>query len=414
MIKIKNHITEFLILILVFFLLFYSSNAVLYSDAQRYLDGSFSNAPLYTFIVQIMKSTFKTLNSIVILQTIIMGVGIIFFTNVVSIYFHLDILKKLLVSLFLFLPIIEFYNKILTEPISFAFSLFFMSFIIKLIYNFNTRNLFLSGTFVILLLMTSNQFIFIYPVILLIYLGLFMINTSKKTFIILVISFMSIIVIHNSLIILNKYLNSAPYESKNLIIGKRGIFHFIFIDSMYISSSKDEKLFKNEKLKKTFTEIFTKIDDRKATIKHYDGRGHHGLSFAVIRDITKNSDSLSNLRVQDNSLYMNIKKEISIKLISANFIKYLKLIFKKLYDSTWLFVFVPFFILLAAIIEFYKNRSNLALFLISLSSFAIANHSVVYLFGRVQPRYLIYSDFMLLIFIFIIISNFLQKKRCGL
>jgi len=60
-----------------------------------------------------------------------------------------------------------------------------------------------------------------------------------------------------------------------------------------------------------------------------------------------------------------------------------------------------------------KNRSNLSLFLISLSSFALANHSVVYLFGRVQPRYLIYSDFILLIFIFIIISNFLQKKTGG-
>jgi len=110
---------------------------------------------------------------------------------------------------------------------------------------------------------------------------------------------------------------------------------------------------------------------------------------------------------------MNIKKDIAIKLISANFIKYVRLIFKKLYDSTWLFVFVPFFILLATTIEFYKNRSNLSLFLISLSSFALANHSVVYLFGRVQPRYLIYSDFILLIFIFIIISNFLQKKTGG-
>jgi hypothetical protein len=413
MIKIKNHITEFLILILVFFLLFYSSNAVLYSDAQRYLDGSFSNAPLYTFIVQIMKSTFKTLNSIVILQTIILGFGIIFFTNTVSKYFHLDILKKLLVSLFLFLPIIEFYNKILTEPICFAFSLFFISFIIKLIYNFNTRNLFWSGIFVILLLMTRKQFFFIYPVILLVYLGLFMINNSKKTFIILVISFMSIFIIHNSLMILNKYLNITTNESKNLIISKRGIFHFVFIDSMYISSSKDAELFKNEKLKKTFTEIFTKINDRKATIKYYDGRGHHGLSFAVIRDIAKNSDSLRSLRDQDNDVYMNIKKDIAIKLISANFIKYVRLIFKKLYDSTWLFVFVPFFILLATTIEFYKNRSNLSLFLISLSSFALANHSVVYLFGRVQPRYLIYSDFILLIFIFIIISNFLQKKTGG-
>ena len=105
---------------------------------------------------------------------------------------------------------------------------------------------------------------------------------------------------------------------------------------------------------------------------------------------------------------MDLKKDISIKIISANSVKYLKLIFKIL-RLTWLFVFIPFFMLLAASTEFLKFKSKFSLIIIFLSSFALANHSVVYLFGRVQPRYLIYSDFILLIFIYIYLVLF-QKN----
>ena len=69
--------------------------------------------------------------------------------------------------------------------------------------------------------------------------------------------------------------------------------------------------------------------------------------------------------------------------------------------------------LIAALREFLKHKSQISLFVSSLSIFALANHSVVYLFGRVQPRYLIYSDFILLIFIFIILSIFLKKAKGG-
>tara|TARA_B110000046_G_C12997936_1_gene400885 strand:- start:342 stop:1550 length:1209 start_codon:yes stop_codon:yes gene_type:complete len=400
MTKIKNNLVEILILISTLLLLFYSSDVIMYSDSARYLNGSSNNTPLYATLVLIIQSIFETYNSIVVFQTLFLGLGIIFFTNTLAIYFHLDILKKLIVSIFLFLPVLKFYNNLLTEPICYALSLFFVSFIVKLIFKFDIRNLIWSAIFVILLLLSRTQFLFLYPLILLIYLGIFIINTSKKNFILLTICFMSIFVIQSSLITLNKNFHKGNYQSKNLLDSQRGIFHFIFIDAMYISSSKDIELFENKELKKTFTEIFTKMDDRNASIKNYDGRGHFGLSFGIIRDIAN----------KENFISIPDKKEISIKIISMNFGKYVKLIFKKFYDSTWLFILVPFFMFLAASIEFYKHKSKVSLVIIFSSSFALANHSVIYLFGRVQPRYLIYSDFILLIFIFMIFSIFLQKK----
>ena len=60
---IKDNITEIVILTMVIALLFYSSEPVLYSDAQRFLGNNFNHPPLYTIIVKIITSIFTTLNS---------------------------------------------------------------------------------------------------------------------------------------------------------------------------------------------------------------------------------------------------------------------------------------------------------------------------------------------------------------
>ena len=61
--------------------------------------------------------------------------------------------------------------------------------------------------------------------------------------------------------------------------------------------------------------------------------------------------------------------------------------------------------------NFIKYKSKDSLLILFLSTFALANHSVVYLFGRVQPRYLIYTDFVILVFIFITFIIFLKKQN---
>ena len=111
------------------------------------------------------------------------------------------------------------------------------------------------------------------------------------------------------------------------------------------------------------------------------------------------------MAAKENTTINDLKKKISIKLISTNFDKYILLLFKKFYDSTWLFIFIAFFIFIASLIAFIKNKSHLSLLTIFISTFTLSNHSIVYFFGRVQPRYLIYSDFILIMYIFIIFFN---------
>ena len=198
-------------------------------------------------------------------------------------------------------------------------------------------------------------------------------------------------------------------EKNNLLNSSTGIFFFTYIDSIYISTEKDIKIFNNQKVQESLSIIFEEMNKKKSLVKYYNGRGHFGLSFKEISSYSKTI--LEDLAISENTNVVNLKKQISMKLIKANFGKYLKHIFKKFYDSSWLFIFFPFFMMLAALIGFIKYKSQFSLFVLFLSTFALANHSIVYLFGRVQPRYFIYSDFILLIFIFITFTILLKKQN---
>ena len=406
--KIKDNIIEILVVAGVMLILLYSSSPDIYPDTQRFLSGNLHDPPLYSTIIYVMQLIFGSLNSVIILQTLFVGFGIIYFTRTVEIHFNLNVMIKSIIALFLFLPVLKFYKSLITEPISYAFSLLFVSFVVKLIYNLKIKNIIWNTIFVILLLLLRNQFIFLYPVILLLYLGILILYSSKKTFSWLLISFLSIFIIHNVTISTNKHIKKNYFENKSFSTNK-GIFFFAYIDAIYISDYEDIELFEDQKLKNTLAVIFNELNDKKALIKYYNNRGHFSLSLKTIRD---HSDIvLEDLAQKENTTIINLKKQISIKLIAANFEKYVEHTFKKFYDSTWLFIFIPFFMMLASLISFIKYKSKDSLLILFLSTFALANHSVVYLFGRVQPRYLIYTDFVILVFIFITFIIFLKKQN---
>ena len=408
MTRIKNNIIEILITIGVLLILLYSSVPDIYPDSQRFLTGNLHDPPLYSTIIYVMQLIFGSLNSVIILQTLFVGFSIIYFTRTVAIHFNLDAIIKSLVALFLFLPILQFYNSLITEPISYAFSLLFVSFAIKLIYSLSVQNIVWSTIFVIALLLTRNQFLFLYPVVLLLYLGILILYSSKKTFAWLLISFLSIFIIHNASINLNKYVKKNYLENKSLS-NAEGIFFFTYIDAIYISTYKDIELFENENLRNTLTSILNKLDNKKALVKYNNNRGHYSLSLKKIRNYS--DIILKDLALKESTTVTHLKKKISTKIITANFGKYTKHILKKFYDSTWLFVFVPFFMMLASLISFIKYKSKYSLVIIFISIFALTNHAVIYLFGRVQPRYFIYTDFIILIFIFITFTIFLKREK---
>jgi len=408
MIKIKNNIIEIILLFGLLLVLFYSTDPILYPDTKRYLSQNLHDPPLYPLIIYLLKSTFGNLNSVIIFQSFIIVIGIIYFLKTVTVHFELSLGIKFIIALFLFVPILQFYRNLLPEPISYALSLLFISFAIKLIYKLNYLNLIYFTIFVILLLLVRNQFIFLYPVILFFFSCILFLNGSKKKLIVLILSFFSVIILTNALINLNKNINKNSTNNK-IVSNDKSIFFFTYIDAIYISNSKDVNLFENQKIRSALTNIIGEMENRKKLMKYYNNRGHYSLSFKEIRNYSR--EVLENLALDEKMNINNLKKEISIKLIKANFSKYLKHIFKKFYDSTWLFVFVPFFMMLASLSRFTKYKSKYSLVILFLSVFTLTNHSTVYLLGRVQPRYFIYTDFILLIFIFITFVIFFKKEK---
>lgn len=410
--KIKDYIIEILIISGSILLLVLSKDPILYSDSSRYLmNENLLDPPLYPLMIKLITLIFGSLNFVVVLQILFIGLSIIYFTRTISMYFDLNLSIEIFVSLLLFLPTLKFYNTIMTESFSYALTLMFVSFVVKLIFNFNIQNLVFVNIFVLLLLLTRTQFLILYPVILILYSGILILNTSKKNFTLLFVSFLSIILIHNLFTSLNTYIIKKSSKADLPYNVDTGPYFYTFIDAIYISSAKDVELFDNKNSQKILTKIFKEMDNQKALVKYYNSRGHFGLSLSKIKNYSK--PLMLELSSQTNIDIITLKKEISIKLLKANFYKYIKHIFKKFYDSTWLFVFVPFFMLLASLNNFIKYKRNFSLLVIFLSSFSISNHSMIYLFGRIQPRYFIYTDFILLIFILIIFNIFLQKKEIG-
>ena len=115
--KIKELIFEILIVFLISLLIIFSSEPIIRTDSTRYLNGSLIDPPFYSNFILITKLIFGSLNSVVILQTIVIGFSIIFFVRTLHKHFYLNLFNKIFISLILYFPIIQFYDYILTEPI---------------------------------------------------------------------------------------------------------------------------------------------------------------------------------------------------------------------------------------------------------------------------------------------------------
>lgn len=409
MTKVKKYYIELILFLLTILLLSHSIEPVIQGDSRRYLSYNLVDPPLIPLFIKLTLYLFGSLEAVVILQTIAIYFGVIKFTKTLSKYFDVKILTKIFIALFLFLPIFNFYRHILSESLSYAFFLFFASYIIKLIFNFKIKNILWVTSFAVALLLLRSQFVFLYLIIFKIYLFIFLLNKKKKVFSFLLISIISIFFLHNSLVKVNNYILLNFFEkSINHSIFESGPFHYIFIDAIYISTTEDAELIKNDKLRKVTIQIFEEMHNQKALQEYYNGRGHFGLSFATIREYA--NFNLNELALKENVTVYSLKKQISATLLSKNFFRYLKFIFKKFYDSTWLFIFIPALLFIPALINFIKYKTHFSLVVLFFSSFALANHSIVYLFGRVQPRYLIYSDFALLVIIFLIFIHAFKKN----
>ena len=62
---------------------------------------------------------------------------------------------------------------------------------------------------------------------------------------------------------LNEYIAKSSSKNTNITIDTKGVFFFIYIDSIYISSEKDAESFKNKNISETVGVIIKEIEDKK-------------------------------------------------------------------------------------------------------------------------------------------------------
>ena len=95
MMKIKHNIIEILVIIGIFILVLYSSDAVIYPDSNRYLSQNLHDPPFYSTLININKLIFGNLNSVIIFQSLFIGFSILYFSKTLTTHFDLDILTKI-------------------------------------------------------------------------------------------------------------------------------------------------------------------------------------------------------------------------------------------------------------------------------------------------------------------------------
>ena len=280
MFKFKNVWLRISIIIGTIVILFYSSEPIIYGDSSRYLEPSLRGSILYSLMIETLTLLFSSLNAVVVLQTFLICFAIIYFIETVSDFFDLNNVIKIIIILILFLPILKFYRNILTEAMTYAITIFFVSSVINLIYNFKLRNLVKVSIFTLLLLISKKQFLFLIPVVFVTYFGIFLINKTKSVFFLLIASFLTVISLNIAITNFDKYIKiSSGINTSSVSNGKGSPYYFTYIDAIYISSTEDYRLFSNPKSKQLLKKILYEMNKQEALREHYDGRGHYGLSY---------------------------------------------------------------------------------------------------------------------------------------
>lgn len=338
-----------------------------------------------------------------------------------SIYYFLSFIKKRfqLTSFVVFLISIIFYfyyyrygGNISTEPLSYAFFLLFIKFLLEAILESKEKSLLISYGLLIVLVLIRGQFYFLYPVVIVVLLFLFFKNHEWK-FLLKYLSYFIIIIIISNL--LDK---TYHYIRHDKFVGTPFTGLQLVSDALYVSKLSDSIAFDGVN-KEMYIKIYQKITDQGLTLEslnkkspseiifHYNHAYNeisHRNAKVVVGSYFENSEDINYWKKIDETTI-----EMSKKLISKNPIKFLKLYVYDILRNGFLSnVFLIFFVivLIYSMSFIYKSpNSELYVFLVLASLMVIFNYLLVALVEPILDRYSFYSSIIYFTSLFIIVSK---------
>lgn len=160
---------------ILFFIFFYvfSIGPTFAPDSQSYIENSLFRTPVYPLIIDFFQLFFKEYFAypLILFQAFILFLSALFFVKKSIYFFNLSYFLEFCLLVFLISPIFVpmflvsgVANSITTESIAYSFFLLYFGTIIEYLRNKNKKDLFLIFLISILLYGTRPQFIFLFPI----------------------------------------------------------------------------------------------------------------------------------------------------------------------------------------------------------------------------------------------------------
>ena len=401
-------INDFILAISISFFLVFFLGVNFNPDSFSYINDDKIRPPAYPLIINFFDYIFEknSLNILAFFQVFCWLCASIYFSEFLCKVMNLELYNRYIFIFFLILPINpihQYGNTILTESFSFICCIgIFIN--IYNFYKYQNKKYFIYLFFILLLALTlRHQMIFLNFSFLIFSLILLILKKIKKSFILFVVSFLSLVFAT----FLNKSSNFFKHHQfeENKRIGLQLIILPLFNISqesiLKINNLEERKIIAEMKEMYDIINPFSNVNKENnisppSNINHFASSYNSIISYSVLPVINKYYPNLS--ENQRDEKLINLSKTIlktSLKNESLKTVKiYLDNIIK-LGFSGFIWFFICCFILYYSSIKFFKSKSNTMFFTFFLSTTHFVNIFIVSLVEPVLFRYSFYTNLAL-------------------
>jgi O-antigen ligase len=426
LIQIKKNIEKhfnyilFGIFSVTFFLILLKPIEIL-KDSPGYLEMSLIRSPAYPIFIYGIQKIFGDyfLTAAVCVQFLILAIAVFFLVNTLRKVYYINPFWYLLLAILLLSPALYEVNvcsSILSEALAYPLYLVVFSLFIKGFSESKIKPLLVALPFLLLLLLTRGQFIYLAVVGFLLALYILWKQQVIKRIWILVI-FIILPLIANFIdktyhYVVHDHFVTTPWTG----------IHFI-TPALFVANESDVSVFSSEEEKSFFTEIYGKLEANGLTLSSLEENNSEGTIF-YINNFSKiaNGTVFNEGRyffespIEDAETFIKLDiltKQMSLPLTLKNFAKWSKLYYQNfafgLNGSRYVMLYI--LLLVVALFSVFKTPSSEIKFILLGTLLTLFNIGIVSIGMHTIKRFTFYNDWILFFILFILIDFLIKKQK---
>lgn len=402
------------------FLLALRKPVELLNDSEGYLEMSLIRSPAYPIFIKSIQKIFGNyfLTATACIQFVLLAIAIFFLVNTFRKIYKLNPFWYFLLALLLISPALYQVNvtsRILSEGLAYPLYLVVFSLFIKGFCETKTKPLLVSLPFLLILLLTRGQFIYMAAVgfLLVLYILWKQKGIIRKSWILglfIVLPILANLTDKTYHYVVHQHFVATPWTGIHLIT-----------PAFFVANESDVSIFSTEEEKTFFSKIYSDLEEKELTLSSIKEKNGHP-TFFYIQNFSKIANGtvfdegryLIGSPVEDAETFVKLDKlttKMAPPLVLKNFKKWLRLYYENfvfgLNGARYAMLYLLFLVITFFVV--FKNPSREAKFILMGSLITLSHIAIIAIGMHTIKRFTFYNDWILF-FIFFILLNLLIKK----